>query len=461
MDPKIFKPLSEVDILNAFGRTDLTPIQIDVDYYKKLKTNLLVPSVNQAYSTAIEWVSKWFYSKFKEGFFKQTFLDASHLMDQFRKLRRRDLLSITKPACVISVDLDTGYNRENLDLYNLGPTLMTNRTSYRDAFFIDRDKHLFVSMRMEMLMFRFNFRMKFATRAMQMDCAKMCQLAFRYNGSEKHYLDIDYDVPEELLLQIAEDTGAGINTCNKIHDMVAFVSYLNKHSHLPFLYKFNTAKGHMDCFLKVPNNVVNIRTSSINIDNGSDHMMLKSDYEVSFSSEVRFPSIQFYSYYSFLSRESKKCINRLDSKSFVVCISNLSKIPTKDEHGWQWSIQTEYTFDEKEDHTVINFKDLIGDIRDVIDYTKSIAISPHVFLNLKLYNNFKEIPIHIDWVHYKITLLNLIENDKVFIVVYMDNEYFNNQIVMLRNYDKNRIQDSNIVANGQQINKISSQDSKS
>ena len=57
MNPNNIRTLTSVDLINKLGRTDLIPIQIERDFYKKLRTNLIIPSSNQAYSMCIEYMS--------------------------------------------------------------------------------------------------------------------------------------------------------------------------------------------------------------------------------------------------------------------------------------------------------------------------------------------------------------------------------------------------------------------
>lgn len=453
LDKDGLRVVSTEEILSAYGRTDLLPIHIQKDYCKNLKTNLLVPSTNQSYSTAVEYITKWFYNKFKDGFFKHTYLEATHMFHEFRRLKKKELLNIPKPACVISASLDNSYDRERLDLYNLGANLYNNRCSFRDAFFIDRDRHLFVSLAFELLLINFSFRMRFATKATQIDVAKMCQLAFRAGGSQKHYLDIDFKVPEELLEQLAIDLGFGVNACHKIIDTAEFLHYINMRSRLMFYYKFNAATGNMEYFLKIPSNVVHIKTNEVSIDDGSMHGMLSTNYEVRFDCQVRFPSIKFFAYYCMKVRESIECKARLDASSFLVTISNFAKIPSKNDRGWQWNLQSEYDFNDPKDEEKIRnkelmsiqFDSLVGDLRTVIDYTKSIAISPEAFLDIRVYNGFKFVPISIDWRTYTMKFLTPIDSIKCYIIVYMDNEYFHNIISAVKKYKETRVQPSDII----------------
>ena len=76
----------------------------------------------------------------------------------------------------------------------------------------------------------------------------------------------------------------------------------------------------------------------------------------------------------------------------------------------------------------------------VIDKTKSMYISPAVFTNIKLYNNFEEIPIRIDWDNFDIILLNEreLDIDESDITIYVDLEYMNEQLILIKNMNENR-----------------------
>ena len=450
MDDKNLKVLTTADLIRAFGRTDLLPIKVERDFFKKLKTNLIVPSANQAFSMCIEYMSKWFYSKFPTGFFRSTFLETSSIMDQLRTFSNKQLIGSMKPCAAISAEVDMSYNRENLDLYNMGINLYQNHCSYRDAFFIDKKNHLFISLATELLLMNFTFKIRLDTRALQFDVAKMCQMAFRANGSQKHYNDVDYPVPKELIEQIACDSGFCISNAN-IFDRIEFLHYLNVHSKLPFFYKLNTSTQNMEWFIKIPNVIIHIKTDSINIDQGNLRGMTNTDYGITFDCQARFPSPKFYAYYSIVARENIKSIMKIDDGLFIQTSTNMAKVPEIDEHGWQWMVHTDYTFIDSKDienikhkkgNLEIKFDKLIGDLRNVIDYTKSIAISPEVFLNIKVFNFDRMVKTHIDWINYIIHIDQPVESAKCFLIVYMDNAYLHENISNIKNYSKNRIQPS-------------------
>ena len=449
MEQTNIKVLSNEEIQELAGKKDLVRLELSKSYEHNLKTNLIVPSVNQAYSCCIEYMRAWFFDKFGDKFFKTQWLDSEHMLNPFRRRRTKDLVVVNKPAVVITPELDMNFNRENIDLHNMGMLLYTNRCTYKDAWFVDRDKSLFISMTMEMLMMNFNYRMKFNGRGIQLDIAKMCQMAFRAGGTQKHYNDIDYPLPKELMNQLADDA---LGICIKDGDILnvtRFLHYVNSHSRLPVLYKFNAATHNMEYFLKVPQTIIHIKTNDISVDSGSDIGMAKSDYGVSFDTNVRFPTPKFYAYYSLKLRDNIQCTT-LDKASALTSLMNASRIPPHNEKGWQWNIKSEYEFtDEKEVQDIkdgklmkIKFDGLIGDLRDIIDYTKSIAISPEVFLDIKIYNSFEFVDTEIDWMNFEIKFKQPLKSTMCYFIIYIDNNYLNEHLTQLRRYMDQRVNPS-------------------
>ena len=277
----------------------------------------------------------------------------------------------------------------------------------------------------------------------------MCQMAFRAGGTQKHYNDIDYPLPKELMNQLAEDALGLCIRDGDILNVTRFLHYVNSHSRLPVLYKFNAATHNMEYFLKAPQTIVHIKTNEISIDAGNDIGMAKSDYGVSFDTNVRFPTPKFYAYYSLKVRDNIQCTT-LDKASALTSLMNASRIPPHNEKGWQWNIKSEYEFtDEKEIQDIkdgklmkIKFDGLIGDLRDIIDYTKSIAISPEVFLDIKIYNSFEFVDTEIDWINFEIRFKQPLKSTMCYFIIYIDNNYLNEHLTQLRGYMEQRVNPS-------------------
>lgn len=449
MDPttlKILTPRQVANILNT-NSTKFLPVDIQKDYYKHLKTNLLTPSRNQNYSCCVEYMTRWFYEKFPEGFFRQKYIDLEHIFHQRMNYKFRDLLVTNKPAAAIRVQIDHSYNRNLLDQYNYGTNMYNNRTNYRDSFFRDYDRNLFISMNLEMLLLQFTFRMLFPNQGVQIDVANRCNLAFRAGATQKHFNDVDFHIPDELLIQVAEDTNNFVcPNSGKIRDAHAFVTYFNQHSALPLYYKFDASKHIMQYFLRVPRCLIHIKTDEIQVDQGQDVGNLKDNFSVEFSCQVRFPAPKFYAYYSIKPRKQLFCMSKLDEKSFGVMVSSLAKVPIKNDKDWNRAVETEYVFSEDERKAMqlgalmdIPFKELLGDISDVADSVKSMALSPEIFLDIKVYSYFKQVPIEVDWINYKIHLKDKV-NGAIYIIIYMDGQYYVEHQAVLKNYRGTRIQ---------------------
>ena len=335
-----------------------------------------------------------------------------------------------------------------LDQYNYGTTIYNNKTSYRDAFFRDSDRSLMISMQMEMLLLNFSFRMLFAEQGIQIDVANRAALAYRANATQKHYVNLDFHIPDELLVQLAEDTNNFVCPCTgKILDAEKFVKYFNQHSQLPLYYKFDASKHKMQYYLRVSRCLVHIRTNDIQIDEGQRDGNLMNNYSVSFDCQVRFPSPKFYAYYSLKERQNAICLSRLDEKSFGIFVSSLAQVPNKNEKGWDRKLETMYRFDDNEIADIkakklktIDFSEMIGDLRDAITLTKKMAISPDVFLDMRVYNNFKRIDCEIDWYNCVIKMHEPLSSAVCCIVLYIDGAYYAEIMNVLKEYYKNRIQ---------------------
>lgn len=454
-----FRILSTGEVLERFGRLNDLPIDISKGISTNLKTNLITPDLSQAYSLAIQYMTNWFYSKFPKDFFKHKYLDASHVMDQFSHIPTRELIKNPKPSAHISIDDDTDHNRNNVDLHNLGQTLYNNRCRYKDAFFIDREKHLYISLCFMQMKLNFGFNIKVNTKSVQDHVWSISEMAFRAGGSQKHYLDVDYPISPELIGQLACD----LHMCNENgkFDVREMLSYFNKHSTLALLYKFNPATHNMEFFLKIPKVLIHIKTSRVQKSQGQVRDMIYTDYTVRFDCEVLFPAIKFFAYYSLHQWQHIKSYTRLDAQSFLFGVTNLCNIPTTDEHGWQWDIRVPYNLSTKEELDAFKNKELISididplfqndGIRRAIEYTKSIALSPDAFINIMAFNYLHYIPISINWNCMKVNFVEPLDSTEIHFIIYIDKDYLHNTLSIIREYAETRIKPTDNII-GDQMN---------
>lgn len=442
--------ISTEEVLRRFGRKDLLPIEFGSSQTSSLKTNLIIPHRYQAYSLAIEYMQNWFYRRFAKGFFKHKYLDGSHVMDQMNHYPIREIIKNSRPSAHIVVEDDTDYNRNGVDLHNLGLTLYNNRARYNDAFFIDRINSTYISMCMMEMLMRFTFNVRVATKSVQDDVYSLCDMAFRAGGSEKHYIDFDYPIPMELVGQIACD--AHMCNSNNQYDVREMLRYFNHRSKLALLYKYDQSTGNMGYYLRIPRCRIHMKTSKIQKNQGRLNGMVYTDFVVSFTTEVYFPSIKFFAYYSLTKREHIKSITALDTKSFLFGLTNLCNIPNTDEHGWQWEFRSTYQLSSEEELRRFAKKEpvsidlnpiFIGELRDAIELTKSIAISPSAFVNVKAFNYLRYIPTRINWACMQIDFLESLDSQEIHFVVYLDKEYMHSTLGTIKHYEDVRLRPSN------------------
>jgi len=420
------------------------PIEIIKEINKDLNVSLCVPSVTNSYSMCVEYIRGWVKSKFQQDYFKSEYIDGKNILDDFRNKSKNELVKRLKPALSIVHQADMDFDREYLDLYNYGTNLHYNKCSYRDAFFKDLTKKNFISIAMEILMMNFTVKIKVSSKAHAMDLAKFIQMAFKCHGTEAKYVDMDYHIPTDLMLRVAKDSGFAVKN-NAVVDMTGFMHYLNRNSALPFMYKMRNLKGKFEYFLKLTEMYVHTRTEKVTVDDGEREGQLQNNFVVQFDCAVRFPTPKFYAYYSLEQHELIRGQN-MDG-TYTVYELCMTKVPQVNNKGWNRFVTFDFMQSEEEYNAKlpleIDLKELFtsgsGKLKEVADYTKSLFLSPSVFIDIKLFNNFEEVPLSIDWGTYTLKSNEVLTNAMSFIAIYVDLKYVNEQQITANNYKGSRI----------------------
>ena len=216
----------------------------------QLYGSLMTPSVTNTYSIGLEYIKKWFFSKFRDGYFKTIYVNQKHPLDEFRNFKITKGLKKMKPSVAISPQLAFDYDRDYVDLYQNDITDYVRRAKTRNTFFSDNEKNLHLSTLFELLEINFNFTIRVSTRAQQIDLYKYMMLALRFGSTQGEDLTMDCHIPYAMMAQLAQDAGFELKD-NKIVDVIGFVRYLNQHSDLPILYKYRTINAKDEFFLRV------------------------------------------------------------------------------------------------------------------------------------------------------------------------------------------------------------------
>lgn len=407
-------------------------------------SSLIVPSVVHTYSICAEVMKKWFLSKFKDDFFKSVQIDGSHNMNQLRGYNKVTILKRKSPSLYITPTIDMNYNRDNVDLYQFGANLNVYNGIRDRAFFKDYKHNSFISVSFEELSMSINYKLKFSTRAQQLDAYRYIQIACRAGATECLNFDMDMHVPYHLMLQLASDTGFKINDDNKIENIIGFMSFLNQNSQLPFLYKYRCINGNNEFFVRIPDANMHLNIPvDINIDDGTRVDQLSKNFGLEFTVAVNMMAPKFYVYHSMnehLIIERGGYIESSDNP-YVINTIKLPTIDKVDEHGWNQYLQTEYEEDELTDELCIHLYELFenSDIEQLLKYTIASGLSPAIFLNFRVYNGGDRLDIDIDFEHLIIHSRGPVTSCISNIIVYANLEYINEQLIAAKEMYKGRV----------------------
>lgn len=402
--------------------------------------SMAIPSVVHSYSVCIEYLRKWFLSKFEPGFFSSSdgsglYIAGRHAFDDFRRqavgnLKEKDSrLNKISNSASLSCKVNLDYDREKVDLYPFGTELYLKRHTNKDAFFRDEVNNLYLSHDFEILEVQADFKVELRTRALQFDMYKYIKLMFRVGATQGEYISYDQHVPYGIMLQIAKD--AGFNTANgKIVDIMAFLRYLNMNSIVPFMYKFRNINGKDEFFIRIKNAYVHIAIPDMDFDDGERVGQYTNDYSITFTATVRFPVTKCYVYYS---QNKHTEITLKEPVDGAVCFTTIRMIDAPDfnEKHWKKMLSTEYEDDKVTDEkTTIDISDLVltGDLGRVIKTSTAVYLDPSMFIDVKFFNNGKEIPFTINWYNGICESYQPLDTTRTTIVVYLDMEYVNNQL---------------------------------
>ena len=406
----------------------------------RLNSDISVPSTIHGYSIGIEYMRKWFLDKFDKDYFKTIFVAGKSVFDDYRRLSRKELLTIEKPAVSINPALDVDYNRDFVDMYPGGLKMFAKRTcTYDKAFFSDYESNTYLAMHLRLMRINFNFRVRVKTRAQQIDVLEFMRIAFKNGSTHGEYVDMDFHVPKEIIICIARDNGFETDENGKVKDIIGFLQYLNAHSGFPFMYKLRTINGNNEFFIKVPSLFIHINcTDPLSIDEGERQGQLDNNFHIEMNCVLSLPVPQFYAYFTDHTIELEKKLKR--ELLGLYNLSDVYQIPEINDKKWELLIKTDWVNDEKYLDT-INFTELLDrpDFKRVIEHTKNIGLSPEVFLDIHLYNNFKEIYIEVDWDNFDIIVKSVLDSEQSSIAIYADRQYINEQLILLNDMYNNRI----------------------
>ena len=415
---------------------------------RRLISTVLIPSASHSYALAVEYVRKWFLDKFSKDYFKTVYIEGKNIFDESRKFTINNTARRQNPAVAIIPSIDFSFDRDKIDLAMGGLELYEEKSTVDTCFFRDYDNSLFIKEIDQLNSINFTIRTYVDTKAKQLNLFHYMKLAFRTGATQGEYIDMDFSIPEELMIQLAVDTGFEVDMENKkIKHVVEFLNYLNKNSLIPFLYKLRCENGRDEFFIRTQGEYVHISIPDYpSVEDGDRVGHTYENFPIEMNLTLRFPTPQSYVY---MSKKPQTIIEgiKMDETDEIAGLYSLKvlDIPYQNEKKWGLYIQSEYLEDKLSNHISMDFNDLFtSSIKDVIKYTQKQFLSPYIFLDIQLFDpDQNKIKCKIDWDSLSVeTVDETKEYQKIIIAIYMDNTFANEAIVTMNNASSSRINKS-------------------
>lgn len=409
-----------------------------------------VAPLSHNYAVCIEYIKKWFLEKFPKDFFSYFYVDGSHVFGETIKLPKDKIIvkgSDDTCTCTVGVQLDDSYDRTSLDQNLFGLEQFVNTTPIDRSFIQDPLNHRYVMMKMDMSLMNFTFKIKCPTRAKQLDLFKFMKLAFRIGLSETRDATVDYLIPYSLMLSVASDTGFEIDKENaRIVNPIAFLTWLNCHSFLPIIFRFNNMTGREDYYVRMDDIPVRVGFESISKDDGNRTGHLLTDFSIEMNINVRFPGMQLYVYHSkteeIYSTQTKSAY-AIDG-ALMIAFKQGMPPPMVNERGWLKYIESDYQADGPGPFE-INMGELFeGELLKFINEHKERFISPEVFMDIRVYCDDVFLDTEMNWKTMMLSVKDYPPKLITSIIIYIDTKYMNDQRIIDGGHNKARttIQDN-------------------
>lgn len=414
-------------------------------YKPKMYKNLALPSYVHGYSLAIEYMKKWFVDKFPENYFKTIHINGKHVLDDWKHFNNYNIAR-EKPMLAIVPTLDYEYDREFLDAYMADPKLLLARSDFQQSFIKDYNSMTFLYMQMRALKMNFTFKIRVGTRSQQLDLFNRMELWFRIGATQHEYINADFHVPYDIMLNIAEANHFEIKD-NKIVDILEFINYLNSHSDLPIIFKMRAINQKPEFFVRINNLYTHISCrDKISMDDGERSGKLDTNFHLELQCTLTIPIPHFYAYFAQIPTGYNIATNERTDTSIGIYSINNFEIPPENKYGWGRVAQTGYLCEKGEKFIDISPILLSGEghLTKVIKYSIENGINPNSFLDIKIYRSDdkeKLVPFIMEYNNCTIYFNNPIEREEaVDIVIYADKGYINNTIISLENIMDSRIE---------------------
>lgn len=409
----------------------------------KLYADLYIPSYMNGYSIAMEFMYNYFMSRFPKNYFNTIHIVGKYMLDDFRRYEYGDRIKREVPMVSIASKVEPTTDFDMIDIHLFGIDRYMMKTDMYRSFFKDYKNKLFLGLVSKTMMVNFAFRLRFETLSLQMDMFNKMNIMFRIGCTTTMDIDADFHIPYNLMSDVAKDAGFQIDANGRIINPYDFLAYLNRNSHIPFLYKLRYINGKREFFIRMMNLPVHIDTrDQPDMDDGEQIGQTSNNYHIDMNIKLMMPVPNFYIYYS----EGKVVndIKLVEPTNVSVYSMRVMDIPDINDKGWNMYATSNYLKDKNE--KVIKEIDISTLFKSPVDNSVGISlddliedaiqneISPSAFIDIDIYSNdisinSGKIPIKVDWKNRKILFPNHVENSYLYIIIYTEMGYINDKII--------------------------------
>ena len=429
----------------------LQPVQIkDIfkTYKQQMNSALFLPGRVDAVSLCTEFMYRWFLNKFggeSAHFFHAINIDGQDPVTHLKHWTMKDWIKRPRPKMTMISKPDIQFNRDYVDDDYNDIMSYVNRSRGKDCFFEDNRNGIKLCVVSRLNKIDFTFKINVEQKPQQLDLYDHIYMSCRVGKTLTLYTSVDFLVPNKLIKRLAHDMHFETDEEGMPIDYVAFLSYLNKWSKIPFLYKIRHVTHKFEFYIRLENVMVHIRDIELEIDDGETEGMLQANFGLEMRCTVRIPSPKLFAMFSFERFESMIYRDTVKDELYATNLV-LCPIPIRNSNDWPIYVDGTYENDKDGDCIHASLLELFrsskptNDVLETVEYCKKRGLDPRVFIDIKVFNAMSEREVVIDWKEMMLHTKEPVTLKTSTIVVYTDNDFIYHAMEEKRGYYKDRMQ---------------------
>lgn len=399
-------------------------------------------NVSHTCGNIASFITEYFKSHFRKGFFKETKTTTSIAVRQFKNIKKHLIeYKMSKPYLIVQPKLIPDRTDANVEMFRrlYGTNmhdLLTNDAACK--FFKDMEKDIIVDFAIERLKMSFEFTMVFDTEYQQYNVAMHINNNFRIEHPYYIPCIIENIIPENIIRLISQQSGIPI--LDEDGSPYRFLDYMNTVSNLPITLELQPATGKYRFHLMMPISlfvqfdqfdVSDPEYENMSID--SCPITMRLNMEFNYPSRYFFISNQQPPNYSNEEAMSEE-YDDVDQQYRFYYTLKQTIIPEEDENRKAFQRMVTFTVDDNDEDS-IDIKSLFTrDQINLMNILKNDGRSIDELFNLVIYedgNLFNRENYEVDYDKLLLKVFNTKEIMTYKLCIYMDNKIMNDYILRL------------------------------